>query len=58
MLSADVIARFRATPDPKAMVRMMSNAILVESYKRMGEEPEHPLCLALSAEIERRGLNL
>lgn len=53
VLSADVVACFRAAPDPKAMVRLMSDAILVESYNRMGGEPEHPLCLALSAEMQR-----
>jgi len=58
VLSADVIACFRAAPDPKAIVRFMSDAILVESYNRIGDEPDHPLCLALRAEMDRRGLNL
>lgn len=58
MLSADVIARFRTAPDPRGMVRMMSDAILIEMYNRMDEEPEHPLSQALCAEIERRGLDV
>ena len=57
VLSADVIARFRTAPHPAAIVRLMSDAILIEAHNRMEEEPEHPLSQALRDEIARRGLD-
>ena len=58
MPNADTLERVRATPDPKAVARDLSDRELLAAERALPLGPDDPVSTAILGEIKRRGLDV